>query len=66
MKAKVGDRLVFHGNKVGQVPRKGTILEVRGDDGRPPYVVRWDGEPPDSEGHLIFPSSDAEIVEGEN
>lgn len=58
MKAAVGDRLVVRGHSVGAGERHGTIVEVRGKDGGPPYVVRWDG---DSEEHLFFPGSDAEI-----
>lgn len=59
MRAKVGDRLVVRGHHVGQPDRDGEILEVRGQDGGPPYVVRWDDT-----GHetLFFPGSDA-IVE---
>jgi hypothetical protein len=55
MQAKVGDRIVVESHKVGQARREGEILEVRGDDGSPPYVIRWD------DGHegLTFPGADA-------
>jgi hypothetical protein len=58
MRASVGDRIVIRGHKVGQHERHGTVVEVRGVDGGPPYLVRWDGEEGE---HLFFPSSDADI-----
>ena len=58
MKAKVGDRLIMEGQKVGDVRRIGVVVEVRHDDGTPPYLVRWL-----SDGHeaLVFPGPDAHI-----
>jgi hypothetical protein len=58
MQAQVGDHLVVQGRTVGQPRREGEILEVRGDHGAPPYVVRWD------DGHevLTYPGSDAFIT----
>ena len=58
MNAKVGDRLIMEGAKVGDVRRIGVVLEVRHDDGTPPYLVRWL-----SDGHeaLVFPGPDARI-----
>ncbi|MBA9004450.1 MULTISPECIES: DUF1918 domain-containing protein [Thermomonospora] len=57
MQATVGDRLHVHGNIVGQPDRSGEIIEVRGQDGAPPYVVRFD------DGHtgLVFPGPDAVV-----
>ena len=59
MHAQVGDRIVIVGHRVGEHERDGEILEVRGPDGAPPYVVRWGDD-----GHegLFFPGSDARIV----
>ena len=59
MKAKPGDRLVIKGHHVGVVERDAEILEVHGETGEPPYLVRWSDD-----GHegLVFPGSDA-IVE---
>ncbi|WP_328527944.1 DUF1918 domain-containing protein [Nocardioides sp. NBC_00368] len=56
MYAAVGDRLVVRGHNVGEPVRDAEILEVRHDDGSPPYVVRWSDN-----GHeaLVFPGSDA-------
>ena len=59
MRAEVGDRIIVRGHKVGEAERDGEILEVRGEDGAPPYVVRWSTDGHDS---LFFPGSDA-IVE---
>lgn len=54
-KAKPGDRLVIHGHYQGQPERDAEILEVRGPDGDPPFLVRWEDT-----GHetLIYPGSD--------
>jgi hypothetical protein len=58
MQATTGDRIVVKGYKVGVHERVGFIVEVRGSDGGPPYVVEWTGH----EGrHLYFPGSDAEL-----
>lgn len=58
MKAKVGDKLVIKGHRVGEHDRDAQIIEVRGADGGPPYVVRWSDD-----GHegLFFPGSDARV-----
>jgi hypothetical protein len=54
--ARPGDRLVIRRHRVGEPARDAEILEVRGDGGMPPYIVRWadDGRI----GYLI-PGSDA-------
>lgn len=58
MKTAVGDRIVIRGHRVGEHDRDGEILEVRGADGGPPYLVRWDDD-----GHetIIYPGTDAFI-----
>lgn len=58
MRAKKGDRLVIKSHRVGEPERDGEIVEVRGDHGEPPYVVRWS-----EDGHegLVYPGSDAEV-----
>ena len=58
MRAQAGDEIVAHGNKVGQADRVGRIVEVRGPDGSPPYVVEWTGSPGT---HLYFPGGDAQV-----
>ncbi|GLZ30378.1 DUF1918 domain-containing protein [Lentzea sp. NBRC 105346] len=57
MHATVGDRLHVHSRTVGIEERLGEILEVRGTDGAPPYLVRF------SDGHegLVFPGPDCII-----
>lgn len=58
MRAHVGDRIVIRGHHIGEPDHDGEILEVRGDDGAPPYLVRWEDS-----GHevLFFPGPDAVI-----
>ncbi len=58
MQAKIGDRIVIRGHHVGEPDRDCEILEVRGSDGQPPYVVRWGDS-----GHegLFFPGPDATV-----
>ena len=58
MHAQVGDGLVIQGHQVGQSRRTGEIVEVRGVDGAPPYLVRWDDS---GRTTLLFPGSDCEI-----
>ncbi|TDD90440.1 DUF1918 domain-containing protein [Actinomadura darangshiensis] len=57
MQADIGDRLHVHGNVVGQPDRMGRIIEVRGEAGGPPYVVRFD------DGHegMVYPGPDCVI-----
>ena len=57
MKASVGDGIGIRGQRVGDQRRHGEIVEVRGADGAPPYLVHW------SDGHeaLFFPGPDAII-----
>ena len=56
MFAAVGDRLVIRGHHLGEPVRDAEILEVKHEDGSPPYFVRWSDT-----GHeaLVFPGSDA-------
>lgn len=59
MKATVGARVVIHGAHVGQGERHGEILEVRGEDAGPPYLIRFD----DGHESLIFPGPDCVLEE---
>ena len=54
MQAKVGDRLVVHGAHVDDPWRDGEILEVHGEDGGPPYLVRWTDNGHES---IVFPGT---------
>jgi hypothetical protein len=58
MQAAVGDRLVVHSVHVDGPVRDGRVVEVRGPDGSPPYVVEWADT-----GHqsLYFPGADATV-----
>jgi hypothetical protein len=58
MQAKVGDRLIIKGHYVGEPDRDAEILEVRGPEGGPPYLVRWEEDGHES---LFFPGADAVI-----
>ncbi len=60
MKAQVGARLVFHGKKVGAADHTGEIIDVRGESGGPPYMVRFD----DGHERLVFPGTDCQLVSG--
>ena len=54
MRATVGERITIRGMTVGSTDRHGEILEVRGVNGDPPYLVRFD------DGHetLTYPGAD--------
>lgn len=54
MQVTKGERIVIHGRQVGNADRHGEILEVRGADGGPPYLVRFD----DGHESLIYPGGD--------
>jgi hypothetical protein len=58
LQAVAGDRLIVHRVHVGEPVRDGAILEVRGADDSPPFLVRWSDD-----GHeaLVFPGPDAHI-----
>jgi hypothetical protein len=58
MRAAVGDRLVVKGHRVGEHDRDAVVLAVEGEDGGPPYLVRWDDD-----GHegLFFPGADTVV-----
>ena len=58
MRAEVGDHLVVEGNTVGAPRREGDIVEVRGADGAPPYIVHWD----DGHDGMAFPGPDAHVI----
>ncbi|MEP6760464.1 MAG: DUF1918 domain-containing protein [Sporichthyaceae bacterium] len=57
MQAKVGDRLHVHGRNVGIPDQLSVIIEVRGTDGAPPYLIRH----PDGHEALVFPGADAMV-----
>jgi hypothetical protein len=58
MKAAVGDTIAVMSRHVGERGREAVILEVRGEAGEPPYIVRWSDD-----GHegLFVPGSDSVV-----
>lgn len=56
--AAPGDRLVVHGHRQGEPERDAEILEVRGSDGGPPFLVRWADTGSET---LLYPGSDATV-----
>ncbi|HEV2345548.1 MAG TPA: DUF1918 domain-containing protein [Actinocrinis sp.] len=58
MRASIGDRLHIHTNHIGTEDHYGRIIEIRGANGAPPYLVEF----PDGRTSLVFPGPDA-IVE---
>jgi hypothetical protein len=57
MQATPGDRIHIRGRAVGDSEKHGEIVEVRGDRGQPPYLVRFG----DGQERLLFPGPDAVI-----
>jgi hypothetical protein len=57
MQAQVGDGLVVKGRRQGDEDRQGEIIEVHGENGSPPYLVRWR----DGRESVFFPSSDTVV-----
>ncbi|MFC7327889.1 DUF1918 domain-containing protein [Marinactinospora rubrisoli] len=57
MRASIGDVIQVHSKTVGVPTQRGEIVEVRGSEGAPPYLVRF------SDGHesLMFPGPDCVI-----
>jgi hypothetical protein len=57
LRASPGDRLIIQRHHLGEPDRDGEILEVLGENGEPPFLVRWE------DGHEaeLFPGSDAVV-----
>lgn len=60
MHARAGDRVVIRGRTVEAPDRHGEVIEVRGADGGPPYVVRFD----DGHESVVHPGGDFMIERG--
>jgi hypothetical protein len=58
MRACVGDRIIINAHHVGEAARDCEVREVVGEDGAPPYRVRWSDADHDT---LFFPGSDAVV-----
>lgn len=61
MRAAIGDTLHIHPNHLGTAEALAEILEVRGTDGAPPYLVRFR----DGRKRLLYPGPDAVIETAE-
>lgn len=61
MQAQIGERLLIHGKKVGTADLVAEIVEVKGADGRPPYLVRY----PDGHETLMYPGPDCVVEHAE-
>jgi hypothetical protein len=57
MRATIGDRLHVHSNAVGTRDKIAEIVEVRGESGGPPYLVRF----PDGHETLVYPGPDCVV-----
>ncbi|HZB67473.1 MAG TPA: dsRBD fold-containing protein [Ornithinibacter sp.] len=62
MRARAGDRIILAGELVDQPTRAGEVVEARGADGGPPYVVQWE----DGHTSTMFPGPGAvlRVAEG--
>lgn len=58
LRAAAGDRLVIRGHHLGEPDRDAEVLEARGEDGGPPFLVRWSD---DGRVSLLYPGSDAHV-----
>jgi hypothetical protein len=58
MQAHAGDELTVRGRHQGDEDRHGTVVRVVGEDGAPPYLMRW------QDGHesVFFPSAGTEVA----
>ncbi|WP_329395882.1 DUF1918 domain-containing protein [Streptomyces melanogenes] len=57
MRATEGDQLVQHGRVVGQHDKTGEIVQVLGENGTPPYRVRF----PDGHESIMAPGPDCAV-----
>lgn len=57
IQARVGDWLIVEGRRDSEHRREAEVLEVRGENGAPPYLVHW------KDGHegLVYPGGDSHL-----
>jgi len=58
MQARAGDTLLVKERRAGEGDREAVIIEVWGELGKPPYVVRWH----DGRQNVFFPASADTLV----
>ena len=56
--ASPGDRLVVKAHHQGEAEHDAEVLEVLGEDGSPPYLVRWEEDGHESR---LYPGEDVHI-----
>ncbi|MEU8620417.1 DUF1918 domain-containing protein [Streptomyces sp. NPDC048623] len=58
MRASKGDKLVVHGRTVGQHERTAEVVQVMGENGNPPFRVKFDDD-----GHeaVVLPGPDTTV-----
>jgi hypothetical protein len=59
VEARVGDHIVVHSTHQGEPERTGEVLEVRGEAGGPPYLMKWS---PDGHTGLFYPAGTCTVV----
>jgi hypothetical protein len=59
VEATVGDTIIVRSRHIGTGDRRGEVVELRGQGGAPPWLVRWAH---DGREALYFPASDARVV----
>lgn len=57
MHAAVGDTIAVPGRSVGESGRLGEVVDIRGEGGAPPYVVRWE----DGHESVCLPGPEARV-----
>ena len=63
MRAHPGDFLLVESPNEHSHTRRGEIIAVHGDDGAPPFMVRWESGGQES---LVFPGPDAHVESSED
>lgn len=56
-RVQVGDRLVLPARTVGGAPRTAIVVDVLGEGGLPPFLLRWE----DGSETVVYPSSAAYV-----
>ena len=59
MEAQAGDHIEIPGTRIDHTVRKGEILEIRGREGAPPFLIKWLDN---GKTALVYPGPDANIL----
>ena len=60
--AHVGDGILVDSMELGHPPRKGEVIEVRGDGDVQHYLVRWD----DGRESYFYPGNTSHVIHGDH